>query len=107
MALAGGYRTFRGIFIYSGRQDTSAGTGVELSEATQVGIIEYPSHYLNGLDSPAGVAFKVDEYRGGLRINHEASEAAWFSTVPDMIHADLDSWLISHNYLLRASPLNP
>ena len=34
--------------------------GVAVSAGEMLGYIEYPSHYNNGLDSPAGLTFRAD-----------------------------------------------
>lgn len=39
------------------RRFSSQELGLELQPGPLLGYIEYPSHYLNGLDSPVGIAF--------------------------------------------------
>lgn len=72
---------------------------IEVTASRGHGWIEYPSHYLNGLDSPVGLVFEADAYAGEPAVNAEASEGAWFTAVPDRMHADQDKFLIAGNYL--------
>ena len=72
---------------------------VLVRDVVLVGYIEYPSHYLNGLDSPVGIAFEVIEYEGDIDINSEASNSGWFSKVPKGMHAEQDVFLIENGYL--------
>lgn len=73
--------------------------GIVIKDVKLVGYTEYPSHYLNGLDSPVGITFEVVEYTGDVEINSEASNSGWFSNIPPNIHAEQDTFLITHNYL--------
>lgn len=72
---------------------------VEITASRGHGWIEYPSHYLNGLDSPVGLVFEAVAYSGDPVVNAEASEGAWFTAVPDQMHADQDKFLTAGNYL--------
>lgn len=72
---------------------------IEITASHGRGWIEYPSHYLNGLDSPVGLVFEADEYQGTPVLSAEASEGGWFTTVPDPMHADQDEFLLANNYL--------
>lgn len=67
--------------------------GIKITNAALLGYIEYPSHYENGLDSPVGIAFKV-EYTDEIKANDEASKLRWFEEVPKNIHADQDKFLL-------------
>jgi ADP-ribose pyrophosphatase YjhB (NUDIX family) len=73
--------------------------GVEVREARSKGYIEYPSHYLHGLDSPVGIVFEVISYAGDVQIDSEAEDGRWFSRLPDGMHADQNAYLIEHGYL--------
>jgi ADP-ribose pyrophosphatase YjhB (NUDIX family) len=72
--------------------------GIEFSEIKDTGYIEYPSHYLNGMDSPVGIVFEVLNFQGEMKVNEEASNADWFSAVPIGTHADLDTYLNVHYF---------
>jgi ADP-ribose pyrophosphatase YjhB (NUDIX family) len=73
--------------------------GVEVVRSKNVGVIEYPSHYENGLDSPVGIVFEVGDFMGKLVVNEEASESGWFSVMPRPMHADQDVFLVNNGYL--------
>lgn len=73
--------------------------GIEVNKADHVGVIEYPSHYLKGLDHPVGIVYEVKEFSGTLRPNHESTAAGWFTRAPIPMHADQDIFLIENKYL--------
>jgi len=74
---------------------------IEVREAENKGYIEYPSHYLNGLDSPVGMVFEVIKFKGLLRVDNEASEGNWFIKLPNNMHADQDEYLVKNKYLIK------
>lgn len=74
---------------------------IEVGAITQIGVIEYPSHYLNGMDAPVGIVFAVNDYSGIPKENPEASKLEWFTTLPKNIHADQDIFLLDHKLLGR------
>ena len=65
----------------------------------QNGYIEYPSHYLNDLDSPVGLVFEVTGYTGTLKPNKEALDSGWFTRLPSPMHADQDRYLLNNGYI--------
>jgi len=75
--------------------------GIIVTDTAMVGYIEYPSHYLHGLDSPVGIVFEIIGYQGGLHTNHEALDSGWFSRFPEHMHADQDAFLLEHAYLKK------
>lgn len=75
--------------------------GIEVEQARSNGVIEYPSHYRNGLDSPVGIVFDVTSYTGSLRPDPEAEDGRWFRRLPEAMHADQDVYLVEHGYLPR------
>jgi ADP-ribose pyrophosphatase YjhB (NUDIX family) len=75
--------------------------GVEVVSLTNKGYIEYPSHYLHGLDSPVGIVFEVTKFNGQLTVNPEASLGGWFERLPQKMHADQDNFLVKNNYLKK------
>jgi len=72
--------------------------GIEVTGSKNVGYIEYPSHYLHGLDSPVGIVFEVTAFEGALAINAEASNSGWFARLPEGIHEDQDVFLVDNGY---------
>ena len=68
--------------------------GLEVSVGPFLGYIEYPSHYLNGLDSPVGLAFlcHVDEDQP----TSVADQHSWFSALPDRMHSEQRDFLREH-----------
>lgn len=73
--------------------------GIDVEQSKNVGYIEYPSHYKNGLDCPVGIVFEVESHSGTLRPNNESQESGWFTEVPENMHADQDQFLLTNNYL--------
>jgi ADP-ribose pyrophosphatase YjhB (NUDIX family) len=73
--------------------------GIEVQDAKDNGYIEYPSHYLNGLDSPVGIVFEVSAYLGAVHARADADDGRWFRRVPENMHADQDEYLVAHGYL--------
>lgn len=74
---------------------------IQVVAAHNKGFIEYPSHYLNGMDEPVGLVFDVTEYTGELKPNAEADAGGWFSVLPEPMHADQDEYLVREDYLAR------
>ncbi len=72
---------------------------IKVITADQIGYIEYPSHYKNGLDCPIGLVFKVTMYEGDLMPNKEALDSDWFNKMPINIHADQDTFLVTRGFL--------
>jgi len=68
--------------------------GLEVSVGPFLGYIEYPSHYLNGLDSPVGLAFEVHTDEGQLM--SEAGQPSWFTVLPDRMHDEQRGFLLEH-----------
>ena len=77
--------------------------GIKVMSQKQKGCIEYPSHYLNGLDDPVGIVFEITDYDGNLVTNNEASEGGWFSELPTPMHADQDKYLVDNGFLANSS----
>lgn len=75
--------------------------GVHVITTKNKGYIEYPSHYKNGLDSPVGLVFEVTEFSNDLQPNEEAKDSGWFKHVPENMHADQDTFLLSEGYLSK------
>jgi hypothetical protein len=65
--------------------------GLEIKAGPLLGYIEYPSHYLNGLDSPVG---HVD-------LTADASSGrGWFTAPPDPMHTEQVDFLTEHGLLV-------
>ena len=76
--------------------------GVDVVQAHDNGCIEYPSHYLNGLDCPVGIVFEATRYTGKVGVNKsEGADGDWFSRLPAAMHADQDTYLVERGYLAR------
>jgi len=67
--------------------------GIEVIKEKMIGYIEYPSHYLNGMDSPVGIAFQVTDFDGVFTINEEAGESGWFDELPTPMHDEQVAFL--------------
>jgi ADP-ribose pyrophosphatase YjhB (NUDIX family) len=73
--------------------------GITVSASNMTGIIEYPSHYLHGLDDPVGIAYEITDYTGTMTMDTQSSDYGWFDRCPEGIHADQDTFLITRGYL--------
>lgn len=67
--------------------------GIIPTDTKLLGYIEYPSHYLNGLDSPVGIAFAITAYEGKLKVNREAADGSWFNELPEEMHDEQRDFL--------------
>lgn len=76
--------------------------GIDVTSSSNIGYIEYPSHYKHGLDSPVGIVFEVQSYNDKLTTNNESTESGWFIDIPANMHADQDEFLIKNCYLNQA-----
>ena len=74
--------------------------GLEVEAGPLLGYIEYPSHYLGGLDSPVGIAFlchvdvDVDLTADGT------SGRGWFTAPPEPMHTEQVDFLTEHGLLM-------
>ena len=74
--------------------------GLEVEAGLLLGYIEYPSHYLKGLDSPVGIAFlchvdiDVDLMADGT------SGRGWFTAPPEPMHTEQVDFLTEHGLLM-------
>jgi ADP-ribose pyrophosphatase YjhB (NUDIX family) len=97
--LPGGTVRFGEPLLDAVRRVAARELGIEVEHARGNGYIEYPSHYLHGLDSPVGIVFEVTGYGGEPRVDADATEGRWFTRLPDGMHADQDAYLVRHGYL--------
>lgn len=97
--LVGGTVRFGELLAEAVKRIAERELSIEVTKVFQKGYIEYPSHYENGLDSPVGIVFEVEEYHGKLSPNNEASNGGWFTEIPDNMHADQDRFLLEGGYL--------
>jgi ADP-ribose pyrophosphatase YjhB (NUDIX family) len=67
------------------------GLGVEPGEL--LGYIEYPSHYENGLDSPVGLAFRVELSDSPTPDLTLPEGCRWFSRLPEGLYAEQREFL--------------
>jgi ADP-ribose pyrophosphatase YjhB (NUDIX family) len=73
--------------------------GVTVQDMVQKQYIEYPGHYLHGLDSPVGIVFEVISFEGTPTVNDEAAAGGWYEKLPQPMHADVDKFLVKHKYI--------
>lgn len=73
--------------------------GIDVKTLKNVGYIEYPSHYNNGLDSPVGIVFEVLSFEGSLSLNEESQTGQWFNKLPSKMHEEQDEFLLTNDYL--------
>ena len=76
----------------------STEVGLELAAGPLLGYIEYPSHYLKGMDAPVGLAFlcRVD----GGQVGVANVEHGWFREAPEPMHAEQVDFLAEHGLLI-------
>jgi len=98
--LPGGTVLFGEALLSAVRRVATRELSIDVRKATNRGYIEYPSHYLHGLDSPIGLVFDVTDYSGNPAVNAEASDGGWFSKLPHDMHADQDTFLLEKGYLV-------
>lgn len=66
--------------------------GVSVSVGELLGAIEYPSHYLNGLDCPVGLAHRAWITDGSV----DGPSVRWFATLPGNMHEEQKAFLREH-----------
>ena len=76
-------------------------TGMEVVAGPLLGYIEYPSHYLAGLDSPVGIAFLCPV--GAGRSAREDAACGWFRSAPEPMHAEQVEFLVVRGLLRPGS----
>ena len=96
--LPGGTVRFGESLVNAVKRIANRELGIEIIQTKNVGIIEYPSHYLFGLDSPVGMVFECS-IKGEVAPNNEALTYGWFKEIPSPMHADQDKFLLSNGYL--------
>ena len=96
--IPGGTVRFGEALVAAVRRVASTELGLEIEAGPLLGYIEYPSHYLNGLDSPVGIAFlcRVDvDPRADASSGRE-----WFTAPPDPMHTEQVDFLTEHGLLV-------
>jgi len=95
--IPGGTLRFGEPLVDAVRRVASMEIGLELEAGPLLGYIEYPSHYLNGLDSPVGLAFlcPVD----GEQVANEHDDHEWFVEAPAAMHAEQIDFLVGRGLL--------
>ena len=68
--------------------------GLDVSVGPFLGYIEYLSHYLNGLDSPVGLAFLCHVEEDPLTT--VGDRRSWFAALPDRMHTEQRDFLLKH-----------
>ena len=67
--------------------------GLEVEVGELLGTIEYPSHYLNGLDSPIGLAYAVRAVGGEAALDVLPDGCRWFTRLPDGLYDEQREFL--------------
>lgn len=99
--LPGGTVRFGELMIEAVQRIAKREISINVENAKNVGYIEYPSHFENGLDSPVGIVFEVEHYSGILNPNNESQEGDWFIQIPKDMHANQDEYLLRNGYLRK------
>ena len=92
--IPGGTVRFGEPLIGAVKRIAGAELGVEVSVERFLGYIEYPSHYLNNLDSPVGPAFLT--HLEDDRLTTAAEPRSWFTVLPAPMHTEQRDFLIEH-----------
>jgi 8-oxo-dGTP diphosphatase len=72
--------------------------GLEVTAGALLGYIEYPSHFVRGIDWPVGIAFAAGPApTTALTPGAGASEAGWFSRLPPEMHQEQCEFLRSRH----------
>jgi ADP-ribose pyrophosphatase YjhB (NUDIX family) len=71
--------------------------GVAVEVGPLLGYIEYPSHYLRGLDSPVGLAFLCTTADDPVGTGGPGRR--WWTTPPEPMHAEQVAFLVGHRLL--------
>jgi 8-oxo-dGTP pyrophosphatase MutT (NUDIX family) len=64
--------------------------GLEVEVGALLGTIEYPSHYLNDLDSPVGLAYAVSPRNADVTL---PSGCQWFTRLPERLYDEQREFL--------------
>lgn len=67
--------------------------GLEVEAGELLGTIEYPSHYLNGLDSPIGLAYAAHACGGEAALDALPEGCRWFTRLPDGLYDEQREFL--------------
>jgi ADP-ribose pyrophosphatase YjhB (NUDIX family) len=93
MAFPGGTVRFGEPLVNAVKRIAKRELNIKVTKTKLLGYIEYPSHYLHGLDSPVGIAFLVESYTGTIKPNEEAKNGAWFKRLPTFMHQEQKDFL--------------
>lgn len=102
--LPGGTVHFGEPLVETVRRIAKRELGVTVTDTALLGYIEYPSHYLKGLDSPVGITFQITGFSGKIKHNKEAQQSGWFKHLPEVTHEGQLEFILSHNLLSSSSP---
>jgi ADP-ribose pyrophosphatase YjhB (NUDIX family) len=92
--IPGGTVRFGEPLVAAVRRVAATELGRRVSVGPFLGYIEYPSHYLHGLDSPVGLAFRCH-----LEGDPEAVPSdgrSWFTAPPESMHIEQRDFLLEH-----------
>ena len=99
--LPGGTVRFGESLVDAVRRVAAAETGMEVGAGPLLGYIEYPSHYLAGLDSPVGIAFLCPVDAGRPACDEAAH--GWFRSPPEPMHEEQVEFLVERGLLTTGS----
>jgi ADP-ribose pyrophosphatase YjhB (NUDIX family) len=97
----GGTVRFGEALVDAVRRVAAAETGMDVEAGPLLGCIEYPSHYLAGLDSPVGIAFLCTA-DAGQPVREDVTHG-WFTGAPAPMHVEQVEFLVGRG-LLTAGP---
>jgi len=92
--IPGGTVRFGEPLVAAVKRVAAAELGVEVSVEGFLGYIEYPSHYLNNLDSPVGLAFLT--HLEDDRLTTTVGRQSWFTILPAPMHTEQRNFLLQH-----------
>lgn len=75
--------------------------GIDVIESEMIGIIEYPDHVASGYGDPRGLAYLITDYKGVITTDEEAEAVEWFSSIPDKIHPNQDTFLLEQGLIQK------
>lgn len=98
--IPGGTVRFGEPLVAAVRRVASMELGLEVESGPLLGYIEYPSHYLSGLDSPVGIAFLCHVDVDVDLVADATSGRGWFTAPPEPVHTEQVEFLTDHGLLM-------
>lgn len=98
--IPGGTVRFGEPLVAAVRRVASMELGLEVEAGPLLGYIEYPSHYLSGLDSPVGIAFHCHVDVDVDLMADATSGRGWFTAPPEPMHTEQVDFLTDRGLLM-------